>query len=126
MFYVIISLALAVGAALFALYIRRNPYGELPERKGGKCAGGCGSCGGCAGRAAERREKPEYFDDEELDAFAGVKSGEYGEEQAALFRSVFEGLRPGEAAAWAESLRRRGIEIPSSLKGEAGLKAGGG
>jgi len=42
----------------------------------------------------------EYFDDEELDSFAGRRSDGYSDEEAELFEEGLTTLRPEEVAAW--------------------------
>ena len=111
-----------------SLYIRRNPYDELPARKGEDCNDDCAACiDVCASsRVLEAQmAAPKHFNDEELDGFAGLKSDDYNEEQVELFRNIFEELRPDEIIEWTESLRRRGIEIPSSLKDEVVMMING-
>lgn len=63
-------------------------------------------------------DKIEYFDDEELDEFAGRSEADYSDEETDRFRDVLLTLPPGEAAPWARSLERRGIALPASLRDE--------
>ena len=128
MFYAILVAVLVVAIVLFSLYIRRNPYDELPARKGEYCNDDCAACiDVCASsRVLEAQmAAPKHFNDEELDGFAGLKSDDYNEEQVELFRNIFEELHPDEIIEWTESLRRRGIEIPSSLKDEVVMMING-
>lgn len=121
MFYVILIALLVGGIAVFTLYIRRNPYDELPARKGEDCGDDCTTCADlcAASRVLDTQTAaPRYFNDDELDAFAGTADDAYSEEQVETFRNVFETVAPGDVAAWVESLRRRGIEIPQALKDE--------
>lgn len=60
----------------------------------------------------------EYFDDEELDAFAGRSADSYTESEAALFTDILLTMRPEETPAWARSLQLRGIELPPSVRDE--------
>lgn len=61
----------------------------------------------------------EYFDDEELDAYANMPSCSYSDEQIKSMADVFYTLREEEVAAWLKSLQLRGIELPPSLREEA-------
>ena len=81
---------------------------------------------GCCGRHAvcERvadsmmSGKPEYFDDEELDAFAGRAASDYSSDEIEIFRDVMFTLLPGDVAPWDNSLRMRGIQLPDELHDE--------
>ncbi len=61
----------------------------------------------------------EYFDDEELDALAGIEATAYTPEQVEQFREVLTTLADGEAPEWLRSLRRRNIALPEDLRDEA-------
>ena len=73
----------------------------------------------------EASVKPiEYFDDEELDKFAGRPSDTYEDSEAELFADVLYTMRPDEVAAWMRSLNLRGINLPDQLKDEVILLIG--
>lgn len=59
-----------------------------------------------------------YFDDEELDRFAGVPANAYLPADEDEFREVFYTMRPGEVVEWVRSLELRHIEIPNGVKDE--------
>lgn len=126
MFPLILVIILLVGILIFTLYIRRNPFDELPAReKPGECTQADGDCGTCVDLCAAQRvlkaetAAPADFGDDCLDAFAGTASDKYTDEQTALFAETLESLAPADVAAWMESLRRRGIALPASLRDEA-------
>ena len=60
----------------------------------------------------------EYFEDEELDAFAGRRSDAYSDEEAEMFEEVLTTLKPEEVAPWSRSLNLRGSNMPDQLKDE--------
>ena len=60
----------------------------------------------------------EYFDDEELDTFAGRPSDSYSEAETEQFSDVLYTMRPDEVAPWTRSLTLRGIQLPDQLKDE--------
>lgn len=62
--------------------------------------------------------KIEYFDDEELDRFAGTGADSYSPEAVEEFREVLLTLLPDDIAPWARSLQLRGIELPSAVRDE--------
>lgn len=59
-----------------------------------------------------------YYDDEDLDAYAGIPSNGYNEEQIEAFRDVLLTLLPDDIAGWARSLQLRGINLPDIVKEE--------
>lgn len=63
--------------------------------------------------------KPEYYDDEELDAFVGRTADSYDEDEVRQFADVFYTLKDYDVAGWLKSLQTRNIELPESLRDEA-------
>lgn len=63
-------------------------------------------------------ETIEYFDDEELDRFAGRAASDYSTAEADEFRDVMLTMSPDEIAPWARSLQLRGIELPAPVRDE--------
>ncbi len=63
-------------------------------------------------------EKIEYYDDEELDIYAGRAADAYSEEETDRFRDVLLSMRPEEIAGWARSLQLRGITLPAAVRDE--------
>lgn len=61
----------------------------------------------------------EYYDDEELDLYAGRSSASYEENEAARFRYVFDTLQEDDVAGWLRSLQLRNIELPEDIREEA-------
>lgn len=62
---------------------------------------------------------PEYFNDEELDQYAGRPSDSYNDEETEEFAEVLYTLRKEEVKPWLRSLRLREINLPDALKDEA-------
>ena len=60
-----------------------------------------------------------YYDDEELDAFKGIASDAYSDEQVDQFADVFYTLKESDVVGWLKSLQLRGIELPDQLHDEA-------
>ncbi|MCQ2219443.1 MAG: phospholipase [Paludibacteraceae bacterium] len=65
------------------------------------------------------RIKPEYYDDEELDAFVGRTADSYDEDEIRQFSDVFYTLKDYDVAGWLKSLQTRNVELPESLRDEA-------
>lgn len=63
-------------------------------------------------------ERPEYFDDEELDRFAGRQADDYTAADTDEFREVLLSLMPDDVAPWARSIQLRGIELPAPVRDE--------
>ena len=60
----------------------------------------------------------EYFDDEELDTFAGRDADSYADEEIEQFRDVLLTLVPDDIAPWARSIQLRGITLPTAVRDE--------
>lgn len=60
----------------------------------------------------------EYYNDEELDAFAGRPADTYSEGEVDQFSEVLYTMKPEEVKGWTRSLTLRGINIPNQLKDE--------
>ena len=114
----LIALVLLGGiAALFGWFSKDDGKGitEGPS---------CDTCDGTDTRCEqvcmmEASVKPiEYFEDEELDSFAGRHSDSYTDEEAELFEEVLTTLRPEEVPAWNRSLILRNISVPDQIKDE--------
>lgn len=63
-------------------------------------------------------DKIEYYEDEELDRFAGRAADAYSPEETDEFREVLLTLRPDEIAGWARSIQLRGITLPADVREE--------
>lgn len=86
-------------------------------------ASGGGSCCGlhliCEKEAdAALKGEPIYYDDEELDRFAGRLPGEYTEDETEEFRDILLTMLPEDVPGWARSLDRRGIRPPEAIRAE--------
>lgn len=66
----------------------------------------------------------EYYDDEELDEYAGISSDEYTEGQINKFREVLYTMQEIDVAGWNRSLQLRSINLPDELKDEVFLIVG--
>ena len=117
-----ISLAalLALGGVA-ALVSKLTTKGEEPPIEVGTS---CDTCDGTNSKCEqecmmEASVRPiEYFDDEELDIFAGKPSDTYTDDEAQQFADVLYTMRADEVAPWTRSLTLRGIHLPDQLKDE--------
>lgn len=60
----------------------------------------------------------EYYDDEELDRFAGRGADSYADDEIEQFRDVLLTMRPDDIAGWARSVQLRGITLPQPVRDE--------
>lgn len=97
---------------------------EKSDKNSSDCSDGHGEI--CCGRhlvcekslSPEPGEKILYYDDEELDAYAGRPADSYSDGELEEFRDVMTTLRPEELAPWARSLQLRQIQLPLPLRDE--------
>lgn len=59
-----------------------------------------------------------YYDDEELDRFAGRAGDGYDEDETEQFRQVLMTLRPAEVFAWGRALEQRRVAMPDGVRDE--------
>lgn len=60
-----------------------------------------------------------YYDDEELDAMAGIKAEDLSSSQADEIRSVFRTLKENDVPGWCRSMQLRNIQLPEDVREEA-------
>lgn len=60
----------------------------------------------------------EYYDDEELDRYAGRLPESYTEREIEEFRDILLTMQPADIAGWARSLQLRNIELPQAVRDE--------
>ena len=66
----------------------------------------------------------EYYDDEDLDRYAGTPPGSYTPAQVEEFREVFYTMQEADVPGWVRSLQLRGIALPDELRDEVLLVVG--
>lgn len=59
-----------------------------------------------------------YYDDEELDRFAGKNADEFTAEETEEVREVMMTLLPEDVPGWVRSIQLRGINLPTELRDE--------
>lgn len=72
-------------------------------------------------KTGQINEPPVYYDDEELDRFAGREASDYTDVETEEFRDILLTLLPSDAPGWAVSLEKRRINLPEALKPELEL-----
>ncbi|SDZ72849.1 hypothetical protein SAMN05216331_10154 [Porphyromonadaceae bacterium KH3R12] len=126
------SLLLFTGIILFFVvaltisnYLQRRK-GNSKEREATPPSINLGDSGCCGAHETCERdsliaafaEKPEYFDDEELDRYAHRDSDGYAANEIDEFREVFYSVLDEEKPRWIRSLQMRDISLPDQLKDE--------
>ena len=72
-------------------------------------------------KTGQINEPPVYYDDEELDRFAGRPANGYTDEETEEFRDVLLTLLPSDSPGWSVSLEKRRINLPADLVPELEL-----
>lgn len=119
-----------VGAVLYGehrLYMRRRADGngdiqssddtEGEGDDGQECCGMHITCEKDSLLASVSKEI-EYYDDEELDRFAGKSPDGYTDDEIEEFRDVLITMKPSDIAGWARSLQLRNIALPAAVRDE--------
>jgi len=57
----------------------------------------------------------EYYDDEELDAYAGRAADSYSEDEILQFRDVRNTMLEQDVSGWEKSLKERNISLPTNF-----------
>lgn len=117
MLVLVVSLiVLAALAALFGFFARggkEQPVDAEPT---------CATCTGDDSRCEQEcmmeaaTKDVEYYDDEQLDRYAGRPSDQYNDDEIEEFAEVLYSLQQSDAAGWNRSLILRNINIPNQLK----------
>lgn len=117
---VILLAALVVVGAVLRIFHKEDAVqapsdNAAPGAPEGEC---CGTHAVCEKINSRRLAPVEYYDDEELDAYAGRNPEDYTAEETDEFREVMFTLLPGDVAGWGVSLEKRGINLPLALRDE--------
>jgi len=131
---IILLAILVVGGAIVwiidRLFYRRNVDENADEVQGitqdGADSHGCAdeACGLrpiCPSEqilAGECRQQPVYYDDEELDAFAGREADGYSAQEEEQWRDVLYTLQPADLLGWGQSIKHRGLVMPAAIREE--------
>ena len=119
----------AVGVVLYLLDLRsrkKHPGQETDSRGDQPAAPTCAEsscalhdmCPSEAIMQCAASNEIVYYDDEELDAFKGRGANDYNEAEIEQFRDVLYTLRPADLLGWEQSVTKRGIVLPASIRDE--------
>lgn len=123
---IILAVLVGVGALLYAHDRLTRAKAEAkapdgaPEADGAQSEGCCGMHITCEkdSLSTAASTKIEYYDDEELDVYAGREPDSYDDSETEQFRDVLLTLLPDDIAGWARSLQLRGVNLPQVVKDE--------
>ena len=131
---IILLTILVVGGAIVWLIDRLFYHKDIPEnvdeteengadgasRQG--CADeACGLRSICPSEqilAGECTQQVIYYEDEELDAFAGRQEGDYTPEEEEQWRDILYTLQPADLLPWGQSIKHRGLVMPAAVREE--------
>lgn len=123
---IILLVTVTVGLVLYVYdlrYRRRHPdpaddSSRQPEEEphGEICCGRHLVCE--KSLSPEPGEKIVYYDDEELDRFAGREPDDYEPDEIDEIRDVMLTLLPEDVPGWVRSIQLRGINLPTPLRDE--------
>lgn len=68
--------------------------------------------------AGECKQEVVYYDDEELDAFAGRSENGYTADEEEQWRDVLYTLQPSDLLGWGQSIKHRGLVMPAAVREE--------
>ncbi len=122
--YIVCAVTLVGLACLMSLYYKAKG-GSRPAQSDSNAVTDSGTV--CCGKhkvcekqrlADAMSHRAVYFDDDELDRFAGRGSSDYNDDEIEEFRYILYTMRQEETLEWMESLQVRGIALPDELKDE--------
>lgn len=122
---IILNALIIVGAILYLLHLREqrqnpsqsNEEDQPAEATEQECCGMHITCEKDS-LLASLSDEIIYYDDEELDRFAGRGEYQYSDEEIEEFRDVLLTLLPHDIAGWGRSIQLRGITLPSVVRDE--------
>ena len=68
--------------------------------------------------AGQCEAKATYYEDEELDLFAGRAADGYSPDEVDQWRDGLYTLQPSDLLGWGQSIKHRGLTMPSSIRDE--------
>ena len=66
--------------------------------------------------AGECKQEITYYEDEELDAFAGRGENDYTPDEEEQWRDVLYTLQPADLLGWGQSIKHRGLVMPAAIR----------
>lgn len=122
-----VLLFIGLGVIILVLFEVRARKEARGEEAKGEIVNRTSSDEGCCGQhlVCERETLLQtnaeiiYYDDEELDALAGIDPENYTTEQNNQLREVFDSLQERDVPGWCRSIQLRNIALPQDIREEA-------
>ncbi|MGL5684107.1 MAG: hypothetical protein ACRDDZ_13805 [Marinifilaceae bacterium] len=111
---VVLAATVAVITIIISKFSKKSI--EDPKIPDAEC---CGAHEVCDKGLKKADPNIQYFDDEELDHFAGRQPDDYNDEEIDMFRDILYTVKREELEDWLISLEKRNIELPNILRPEA-------
>ena len=108
---------LGVFAFLIKKYSKESEQAPQQQAMDNDCCGAHAVCEKT--RLVALNDKPEYYDDEELDVLANRDATDYTDEEIKQIEEVFYTLPETDVAGWLCSLQVRNIHLPEYIKEQA-------
>ncbi len=120
MLYLIAGLVLLIAVVTVVAVIQKKRGGDPTEILEDQPIQCCGTHEVCeADSLLNSNTNVVYYDDEELDQFAGRPGNSYNDDEIEEFQDILLTMKEAEVAAWLRSLMLRNIELPYVVKEEA-------
>jgi len=124
--FIILGCLLAAGVPLYIMELNHQKKEEPesgesePDNEPKESQECCGIHLNCekTSLVATSVEAPVYYEDEDLDRFAGREADSYDNEEVEQFRDILLTLLPEDVAGWARSLQQRRISLPPDVRDE--------
>lgn len=114
------AIAILVILVLFGSLFRKNKSDKEEEPTTIPDADCCGAHEVCEAESLmNHTNKPVYFEDEDLDQYAGKNMADYTNTEVSEFEDVLYTLKDGDVSAWLKSLQIRNIELPVPVRDAA-------
>lgn len=113
-------LSLALAILVLTEWRERHRKPDTDAAKPAPVSGCCGQHLVCEReKLLQPLDRPVYYDDEELDALAGIAAEDLTDGQAEAIAEVFRSMREEDVLGWVRSLEMRRIALPPDIREEA-------
>lgn len=118
MWWIIALIVLALFVALVVTSFTKDEKEELEKAPiPSDCCGAHEVCE--SDSLLSSNNEIDYYQDEELDRYKGIRSNAYDDNAIEEFRDVLYTLKDREVASWLKSMQKRLIELPDIIREEA-------
>lgn len=115
---IILAVTVVVGIILRLTYRPDDKAADTAAEPQADAEGCCGLHEVCEKRALTADAPPVYYEDEHLDVYAERTADSYTDTEIEEFRDVLLTLLPKDVPGWLDSIEKRRIALPDSLRDE--------